>query len=131
MARLGARRYSLELASLERATVAVRANWTDEECRIALDDIFRLESRMPTDATRLYWIQIKDDRGALRLFTTWDWTAVDRRIAWRKIRRLARPRNKATRHHADQRHQSHEVLINHLDGPAADSPDMVERQQPS
>jgi hypothetical protein len=45
-------------------------------------------SRM-ANSTRLYWLQIKDQKGVVLLFNTMDWTDDDRRVGVAEICRLA------------------------------------------
>jgi hypothetical protein len=84
------RRYSIEIKSIEGVTVLfTAADWNDEERRIALAQIMRLESRAFDSTTRLYWIDVKDEQGVRQLLTTADWNDDDRRIAIGQIFRLA------------------------------------------
>ena len=89
MTKLDTQRYVIEIRSLDGTTTAVPARWTDEECRHAIDQFMQLGSRTPTPATRLYWLQLKDESGASRLVTTWDWTDDDRQLALERITNLA------------------------------------------
>jgi hypothetical protein len=84
------RRYSIEIKNLEGRTVLfTAADWNDEERRIALAQIMRLERWAFDSTTRLYWIDVKDEQGVRQLLTTADWNDDDRRIAIGQIFRLA------------------------------------------
>jgi hypothetical protein len=84
------RRYSIEINSTKHGTVLfTAADWNDEERRIALAQIMRLESRTVDSTTGLYWIDVKDEQGGRHLFTTADWNDDDRRVAFGQISRLA------------------------------------------
>jgi hypothetical protein len=84
------RRYSIEIKRSPDGlpVLFTAADWDDEERRVAFARFMR-PSRMPDSATRLYWINIKDQNGVLLLFNTMDWTDDDRRDALAAICRLA------------------------------------------
>jgi hypothetical protein len=68
--------------------MSVAADWNDDERRLAFGQLMRV-GRMPDSTTRLYWIQIKDQKGVVFLFNTVDWTDDDMRAGLAEICRLA------------------------------------------
>ena len=83
------RRYSIEIKRSPDAflVLSAAADWNDNERRLAFGQLMRM-SRMP-NSTRLYWLQIKDQKGVVLLFNTMDWTDDDRRVGVAEICRLA------------------------------------------
>src|SRR5262245_50140305 len=95
MPRKSVHKYALEIRSLAGSVAVVTAGWTEEECRTALAKLIQLACRLPNSSTSLFWVQVIDESGALRLVTTWDWMPEDVPAGLRQIRRLARNQRRA------------------------------------